>query len=276
MAKPILSIKNLSLNYGSKQVLKNINADFHKNRITALIGASGSGKSTLLWTLNRMHDLNDSVSITGLVNYEKENILDLNRDVTEIRSKIGMLFQNPTPFHKTIYDNIAYGLEIKGHKNRHKNWKNFFNPKGRRINIEDLEKSDDYIDKKVIQTLKNVYLWEEVKNRLFESATQFSGGQQQRLCIARALAIEPSIILLDEPCSSLDPLSTGKIEKLLLELKTKVTIVIVTHNLPQAKRIADYVIHMHEGEIVSHGEKNSLFTKAENPLTREYINGDFG
>jgi phosphate transport system ATP-binding protein len=244
-----ISIKDLSLKFGGKKILKNIHLDVPENKILALVGPSGCGKTSLLRCMNRMHDLHPKAKIKGTILLDEVNILGPRINVTEIRRKVGMVFQRPNPFPKSIEKNIAFGLEINGEKN---------------------------IAEKVESALRQSFLWEEVKNELTKSATQLSLGQQQRLCIARAIAIEPSVILMDEPCSSLDPHSTQKIEELMLELKKKFTIIVVTHNLQQAQRIADYTAFMYLGNLIEVATTHKIFSSAQYEITQKYVSGSFG
>jgi phosphate transport system ATP-binding protein len=241
--------KNLNLWYGEKQALKNINLGVFDNKITALIGPSGCGKSTYIRCLNRMNDLIAKVRIEGEVLYEGTNIYSKDVDVVEIRKRIGMVFQKPNPFPMSIYDNIAYGPRIHGAKN---------------------------IDEIVERSLKDAAIWEEVSDRMDVPAMGLSGGQQQRLCIARTLAMRPDVILFDEPCSALDPISTHKIESLMDGLKEKYTQIIVTHNMQQAARISDYTAYFLLGELVEVGETKRLFEMPEEKSTEDYITGRFG
>ncbi len=245
---------NLDFSYTDKKVLKAVTLPIYENRITALIGPSGCGKTTLLRCFNRMHDLYGSVSYQGEIKLYPDdlNILSNQIDPIEVRMKIGMVFQKPNPFPKSIYENIAYGLKVRGIKKK------------------------SYIDEKVEDSLKKAGLWNEVSDRLSTSATALSGGQQQRLCIARALATEPDILLLDEPTSALDPISTAHIEELVSELKQTVTIVMVTHNLHQAARTADYTAFMYLGEMIEFGESSQIFTNPQQQKTENYITGRFG
>lgn len=247
--KTKLSAENLNISFGTKQVLKNVNISFNENEITALIGPSGCGKSTLLRSFNRMHDLSSDAKIDGVLQLEDLNLYAKNVPVTEIRKRIGMVFQKANPFPKSIYENIAYGLKINN-----------------------LPHGKDVIEK----ALQEAYLWDEVKNDLKMPATRLSGGQQQRLCIARAVALRPEVILMDEPCSALDPVSTLKIEELIKHLKQKYTIVIVTHNMQQAQRIADKTVFMYLGEVKEEGATNDIFNHPKNEMTKNYINGHFG
>lgn len=247
-----ISINKLNLFYGEVQALKNVNIDIEEKTITALIGASGCGKSTFLKTLNRMNDLIPSVKITGNVYFDEKNIYDDGIDIVDLRKKIGMVFQKPTPFPMSIYDNVAYGLRIHGVKSKSK------------------------IDEIVEKSLKSSNLWEEVKDRLKQNAMTLSGGQQQRLCISRVLAVEPEVILMDEPTSALDPVSTLKIEDLLDELKEKYTIVIVTHNMQQAGRVSDKTAFFLNGDIIEYDTTENIFNKPKNKKTEDYITGRFG
>lgn len=243
---------NLNLYYGEKHALINIHLNIEEHAITAFIGPSGCGKSTYLKTLNRMNDYVKNVKITGEVTLDGENIYDSRVDTTVLRKKVGMVFQQPNPFPMSIYDNIAYGPRIHGIKNKKK------------------------LDEIVERSLKAAALYDEVADRLHTSALGLSGGQQQRLCIARCLAVEPEVILLDEPTSALDPISTLKIEELLMELKDKYTIAIVTHNMQQASRIADYTAFFLVGEMVEYGKTRDLFSLPKDKRTEDYITGRFG
>ena len=247
-----IEAKNLDLYYGEKHALKNVSLDIKTNKITAFIGPSGCGKSTFLKTLNRMNDYVKDIKITGSVVLDGEDIYDSRVDTTALRKKVGMVFQQPNPFPMSIYDNIAYGPRIHGIKNKKQ------------------------LDKIVKDSLEAAALYEEVKDRLHSSALGLSGGQQQRLCIARALAVEPDVILLDEPTSALDPISTLKIEELLMELKEKYTIAIVTHNMQQASRIADYTAFFLVGEMVEYGKTKDVFAMPKDKRTEDYITGRFG
>ncbi|MDK2947544.1 MAG: phosphate transport system ATP-binding protein [Methanolobus sp.] len=246
-----INVKNLNLWYGEKQALKNISLDVPEKSVTALIGPSGCGKSTFLRCLNRMNDLVKSCRIEGEVLVDDENIYEKNVDVVDLRKKVGMVFQKPNPFPMSIYDNIAYGPKIHGA------------PKSKHDGI-------------VHQALNDAALMEEVNDRLGEQALSLSGGQQQRLCIARTLAVKPEIILFDEPCSALDPISTSKIEDLILELKKDYTIVIVTHNMQQAARISDYTAFFLLGELIEFGKTKHLFENPQIKETEDYITGRFG
>lgn len=247
-----MSVKDLDLYYGQKQALKNINMDIHSNAITALIGPSGCGKSTFLKTLNRMNDLIDNVRITGQVTLDGEDIFDRNMDVTMLRKRVGMVFQQPNPFPMSVYDNIAYGPRVHGIKNKAK------------------------LDEIVEESLRGAAIWDEVKDTLKKSALRLSGGQQQRICIARALATKPEVILMDEPTSALDPISTTKIEDLMEELKRQYTVVVVTHNMQQAVRVSDYTAFFLVGDMVEYGETKELFTYPKDKRTEDYITGRFG
>jgi phosphate transport system ATP-binding protein len=247
-----ISTNNLNLYYGTNHALKDVNLNLFTNKITAFIGPSGCGKSTYLKTLNRMNDLVPSVRIEGEVLLDGENIYDPRVDTTLLRKKIGMVFQQPNPFPMSIYDNVAYGPRIHGIKNK--------------------SELDAFVEK----SLKGAALWDEVSDRLKKSALGLSGGQQQRLCIARALAVEPEILLMDEPTSALDPISTLKIEDLMDELKEKYTVAIVTHNMQQATRIADYTAFFLVGEVVEYASTTDLFTTPKDKRTEDYITGRFG
>ncbi len=247
-----ISSSNLNLYYGTNHALKDVNMELYTNKITAFIGPSGCGKSTFLKTLNRMNDLIPSVKIEGEVLLDGENIYDSRVDTTLLRKKIGMVFQQPNPFPMSIYDNVAYGPRIHGIKNKSE------------------------LDAIVEKSLKGAALWDEVSSRLKKSALGLSGGQQQRLCIARALAVEPEVLLMDEPTSALDPISTLKIEDLMDELKEKYTVAIVTHNMQQATRIADYTAFFLVGEVVEFASTTELFTVPKDKRTEDYITGRFG
>jgi len=252
MVKRQLHTEQLNLWFGNNHVLHDVNLSIEQKKITAMIGPSGCGKSTLLRTFNRMNDLIADTKVTGKVLLDGEDIYHPKADVTRIRSKVGMVFQKPNPFPKSIFNNVAYGLVVQG--------------KYSRMDIQD----------RVEKSLKAAWLWDEVKHRLHDSAMSLSGGQQQRLCIARALANDPEVILLDEPTSALDPQSTAKIEELCLELKNEVTILIVTHNIAQAGRISDYIAFMYLGELVEFGETNRVFTVPQDKRTEAYLTGVFG
>ena len=247
-----ISTSDLNLYYGNNHALKNINLDIYENQITAFIGPSGCGKSTYLKTLNRMNDLVPNVTINGKVLIDGEDIYDPKVDTTLLRKKVGMVFQQPNPFPMNIYDNIAYGPRIHGIKGKAE------------------------LDAIVEKSLRGAALWDEVKDRLKRSALGLSGGQQQRLCIARALAVEPEILLMDEPTSALDPISTLKIEDLMGELKKNYTVVIVTHNMQQATRIADYTAFFLVGEVVEYAPTTDLFSHPREKKTEDYITGRFG
>ena len=248
----IITAKDLCLWYGDNQALKNINISVPEKSITALIGPSGCGKSTFLKTLNRMNDLIPDVRITGEVRYDGRNIFDKDVDVNELRRDVGMVFQKPNPFPMSIYDNVAYGPRTHGIKNKVK------------------------LDEIVEQALCGAAIWDEVKDRLKKSALGLSGGQQQRLCIARALAVQPKVLLMDEPTSALDPISTSRIEELVLQLKEKYTIIIVTHNMQQAVRISDNTAFFLVGELVEFGGTEELFAQPTDKRTEDYITGRFG
>lgn len=248
----ILDIQDLCLWYGNTQALKNVSMEIPEKSITAFIGPSGCGKSTFLKTLNRMNDLIPGVKITGSVQYHGQDIYAPGVDATTLRKEIGMVFQKPNPFPMSIYDNIAYGPRTHGIKNR--------------------AKLDDLVER----SLRDAAIWDEVKDRLKKSALGLSGGQQQRLCIARALAVEPEVLLMDEPTSALDPISTAKIEELAMELKTRYTIVIVTHNMQQAVRISDHTAFFLLGELIEYGNTERLFAQPQEKRTEDYITGRFG
>ncbi|MDT8282441.1 MAG: phosphate ABC transporter ATP-binding protein PstB [Gammaproteobacteria bacterium] len=247
-----LDVKNLSLFYGETQALKNISFQMKKNRVTAFIGPSGCGKSTLLRCFNRMNDLVDSVRVEGEIILDDENIYAPGIDVTSLRQRVGMVFQKPNPFPMSIFENVAYGLRLQGVNKRR------------------------LLEEKVEWALKGGALWDEVKDRLDQSALGLSGGQQQRLVIARAIAIEPEILLLDEPASALDPISTLKIEELISELKTQYTILIVTHNMQQAARVSDETAFMYIGEMIEFGSTDRIFTNPSKKQTEDYITGRYG
>jgi phosphate transport system ATP-binding protein len=250
--KIIIKTKNLNLWYGEKQALLDINISIRSNKITALIGPSGCGKSTLIRCFNRMNDVIYNCKITGHVLFDDVDVYGPDADAVEVRKKIGMVFQKPNPFPKSIYENIAYGPRVHGITNK------------------------KTLDDTVEESLKNAALWDEVKNRLQESAMGLSGGQQQRLCIARALAINPEVILMDEPCSALDPIATAKIEDLINVLKKNYTVVIVTHNMQQAARVSDYAAYMYLGKLIEFGETKQIFENPKEELTENYITGRFG
>lgn len=246
----VFKIENVNLFYGEKQALKNINLDLYKNQVTAFIGPSGCGKSTLLRCLNRMNDLIEGCKVEGKILYENQNISYMN--TLELRTKVGMVFQNPNPFPMSIFDNIAYGPRCQGIKNR------------------------ETLKKIVAESLKKAALYDEVKDRLKDSALGLSGGQQQRLCIARCIAMEPDVILMDEPTSALDPIATLKIEELINELKKDYTIIIVTHNMQQATRVSDYTAFFMLGEVIECDKTIDLFSQPKNKKTEDYITGRFG
>jgi phosphate transport system ATP-binding protein len=247
-----IDIQNLSFYYGATKALKNVSLPLYDKKVTAFIGPSGCGKSTLLRVLNRIYELYPRQRAEGKVLLDGENILESNQDINLLRARIGMVFQKPTPFPMTIYDNIAYGIKL----------------------YERTRKS--VLDDRVEEALTRAALWNEVKGKLKESGLSLSGGQQQRLCIARTVATRPEVILLDEPCSALDPISTAKIEELIDELANEYTIVIVTHNMQQASRVSDYTAFMFLGELVEFGTTERLFTAPQNKRTEEYITGRFG
>ena len=247
-----LSVRNLNFYYGGFKALKNINLDIPERKVTAFIGPSGCGKSTLLRTFNRMFELYPEQRAEGEINIDGQNILTSKDDVTLIRAKVGMVFQKPTPFPMSIYDNIAFGVRL----------------------FETL--SRDEMDERVEWALKKAALWNETKDKLNQSGSGLSGGQQQRLCIARGIAVKPEIMLLDEPCSALDPISTGKIEELIHELKSDYTVAIVTHNMQQAARCSDYTAYMYLGDLVEFGVTSELFMSPKKRETEDYITGRFG
>lgn len=251
--KSKLSVKNLDFYYGDFKALKNINIEFPVNKVIALIGPSGCGKSTFLRCMNRMNDLIVGTVVDGSIQYDGNDIYDDDYDVVELRTKIGMVFQKPNPFPKSIYENIAYAPRIHG-----------------------LVKKGAEMDKMVEKALRKASLWEEVKDRLNDIATTLSGGQQQRLCIARAIAMEPDILLMDEPASSLDPIATKRIEDLIFELKKRYTIIIVTHSMQQAARVSDWTAFFYMGELVEQGNTEKIFTKPDNKQTENYVTGRFG
>jgi phosphate transport system ATP-binding protein len=246
-----LSAHNMNMYFGKKQILKNINIDFPKNQVTSLIGPSGCGKSTLLRSFNRMHDLSPDARIEGSVKLDNADIYDKKASVTEIRKRIGMVFQKPNPLPKSIYENLSYALRIHSF-------------------------SKDEIPLLIEKALKESYLWEEVKDELKKPAVKLSGGQQQRLCIARTVVLRPEVILMDEPCSALDPISTNKIEALIMSLKKDFTIVIVTHNMQQAQRISDKVAFMYLGELIEFDTAENVFKNPKEELTKNYVSGHFG
>jgi len=247
-----LKAENINFWYGKQQALKDINIDIHENQVTAFIGPSGCGKSTFIRLFNRMNELIPKTRHQGRILMDGQNIFDPQVDVVEIRRRVGMVFQKPNPFPKSIFENLAYGLKINGWRNKHK------------------------IEERVVESYKKAALWDEIKDRMHESALGISGGQQQRLCIARCLAVEPDVILFDEPCASLDPISTKKIEELIEELKKNYTIVIVTHNMQQAARISQYTAMMYLGELMEFAPTDQLFTVPKNKVTEDYLTGKFG
>jgi phosphate transport system ATP-binding protein len=249
---PILSVADLNLHYGSAHALKDVNLDMHRNQVTAFIGPSGCGKSTLLRCFNRMNDLVESCRIDGSIRFNGNEVNGHSTDVISLRRNIGMVFQQSNPFPKSIYENIVYGLRIAG--------------------VNDKATLDEAVER----SLKSAAIWNEVKDRLNDSALGLSGGQAQRICIARAIAVNPEVILMDEPCSALDPISTLKIEELIEELKSKYTIVIVTHNMQQAARVSDVTAFFYLGELIEVGGTRKIFTNPEKKQTEDYITGRFG
>ena len=245
-------IRNFSVYYGNKVGIRNVNLEIYRNKFTAIIGPSGCGKSTLLRSLNRLIELVDGVRIEGEVIFDGKNIYDDDVDAVELRRRIGMVFQHPNPFPKSIFDNVAYGPRVHG--------------------IKDKERLKEIVE----ESLKKAALWDEVKDRLNDSALGLSGGQQQRLCIARAIATNPEVILFDEPTSALDPIAAAKIEELMVELKKNYTVVVVTHNIQQAARISDYVAFFWMGELVEYGKTAKVFEKPEKELTEKYLTGRVG
>ncbi len=252
MIESKIRTRGLNLWFGRKQVLENIDLDILANSVTAIMGPSGCGKSTLIRVLNRMNDIILGCRITGSVLLDDENIYSPSTDVVKLRTRVGMVFQKPNPFPKSVYDNVAFGPRIQ-----------------RRISKEEL-------DAIVEDSLKGAALWDEVKDRLNDSALELSGGQQQRLCIARALAVKPEVILMDEPCSALDPSATAKIEQLMTELKKKYTVVIVTHNMQQAARVSDHTAFLYVGKLIEYDLTDNIFENPKNKLTENYITGRFG
>ena len=249
---PIVVVDNLNLKYGEKPALLGVSLKIPKHKATAFIGPSGCGKSTLLRCFNRLNDLIDSCSVTGDILINGDNITGSTVDITDLRKRVGMVFQKSNPFPKSIYENVAYGARIAGITKK------------------------DVLDEIVEKSLKSAALWDEVNDRLEESALGMSGGQQQRLCIARAIAVEPDILLMDEPCSALDPIATGKIEDLITELKQNYTIVIVTHNMQQASRVSDYTAFMYLGEIIEYDQTEKIFLNPSIKQTEDYVSGKFG
>lgn len=252
MKKAVLAIKNVNFYYGINQVLFDLNMQIMPKEVTAFIGPSGCGKSTFLRCINRMNDLIDETKIEGEINYHGQNICGKKIDTIELRKKIGMVFQKSNPFPKSIFENVVYGLRISGEKNKNR--------------LQEIAE----------KSLLGAGLWDEVKNRLHDSAMGLSGGQMQRLCIARTIAIEPEMILMDEPCSALDPRSSAKIEELIYYLKKKYTIIIVTHNMQQASRVSRRTAFFYEGKLIEFGKTKSVFTKPKNKQTENYITGRFG
>ncbi len=250
--KPRVTVKDLNFFYGKYRALKDINLDIAEKKVTAFIGPSGCGKSTLLRTFNRMYQLYPQQTATGSIMLDGDNILDKHQDLNKLRAKVGMVFQKPTPFPMSIYDNIAFGVKL----------------------YQNLSKND--MDERVEWALKKAALWGEVKDKLKQSGMGLSGGQQQRLCIARAIAVKPEVLLLDEPTSALDPISTAHIEKLIDELKEDFTIVIVTHNMQQAARVSDYTAYMYLGDLIEFGDTSTVFTNPKRKETEDYITGRFG
>ena len=252
VADPILEIEHLHLYYGSKEALRDISLSLPRQRVTAFIGPSGCGKSTLLRCFNRMNDLIEGLRTIGIIKLDGEDINTPDVDVIQLRRRVGMVFQKYNPFPKSIYENVIYGLRIAGVRNR------------------------TVLDETVEKSLRAAALWEEVKDRLRESALRLSGGQMQRLCIARAIAVNPEIILMDEPCSALDPIASSRIEDLIGELKRNYTVIIVTHNMQQAARVSDYTAFLYLGELIEFDETNKMFTTPTKQQTQDYITGRFG
>lgn len=249
---PLVEVEDLSLFYGAKQALRDINMNIPRTQVTAFIGPSGCGKSTMLRCFNRLNDLIDDCRIEGEISINGKSIFDSDVDITDLRKRVGMVFQKSNPFPKSIYENVAYGARIAGIKKK--------------------SVLDDIVEK----NLKRAALWDEVNDRLGDSAMSLSGGQQQRLCIARAIAVEPDVLLMDEPCSALDPVATAKIEDLITELKSKFTIVIVTHNMQQAARVSDYTAFMYIGDIVEFDTTEKIFLNPAKKHTEDYVSGKFG
>lgn len=252
IADPVVEVENLNLKYGDKPALHNIYLEIPKNQATAFIGPSGCGKSTLLRCFNRLNDLIDSCTVTGEIRINGNDIYESTVDITDLRKRVGMVFQKSNPFPKSIYENVAYGARIAGISNK------------------------SQLDEIVERSINSAALWDEVKDRLDESALGMSGGQQQRLCIARAIAVEPEILLMDEPCSALDPIATGKIEDLITQLKENYTMVIVTHNMQQASRVSDYTAFMYLGEIIEYARTEKIFLNPAKKQTEDYVSGKFG
>jgi phosphate transport system ATP-binding protein len=251
-ANPKLKVSNLDFYYGQYQAIKKVTLDIPANKVTAFIGPSGCGKSTLLRTFNRLYELYPDQRAEGEIRLDGENILDKKQDITLLRAKVGMVFQKPTPFPMSIYDNISFGVRL----------------------YEELSRGE--MDERIEWALTKAALWKEVKDKLSQSGTSLSGGQQQRLCIARGIAIKPEVLLLDEPCSALDPISTAHIEELVNELKADYTVVIVTHNMQQAARVSDYTAYMYLGELIEFGATDNIFIKPRRKETEDYITGRFG
>jgi len=249
---PIIEVENLQFFYGDSRAIHGVDITFPEKQVTALIGPSGCGKSTLLRCFNRMNDLIDISRVEGKVLLNGQDIYDRNTDVIELRRQVGMVFQKPNPFPKSIYENVIYGLRIAG------------------------EKDKNLLDERVETCLKGAALWDEVKDRLQDSALGLSGGQMQRLCIARAISVNPKVILMDEPCSALDPKSTARVEELIGELRKDFTIIIVTHNMQQAARVSDLTAFLFEGNLIEYGQTDQLFVKPQNKQTEDYITGRFG
>ena len=247
-----INVENLNTYFGDSHILKDINLKIAENTVTALIGPSGCGKSTFLRSINRMNDLIHSFKLDGTISLDGEDVYSQKRDVVDLRRKVGMVFQKPNPFPKSIFENVAYGLRIHGNDD------------------------EDYIEQRVEESLKSAAIWDEVKDKLDQSAMGLSGGQQQRLCIARTIANNPEVILMDEPCSALDPISTLKIEDLIHELKTDYTIIIVTHNMQQASRVSDFTSFFLNGELIESEKTEKLFVSPKEKKTEEYITGRFG
>ena len=252
IARTKIAIKDLNFYYGKFKALKDINLEIPERRVTAFIGPSGCGKSTLLRVLNRMFELYPEQRAEGQILLDGEDLLNSKEDVALLRAKVGMVFQKPTPFPMSIFDNVAFGVKL----------------------FENLDPSD--LEERVEWALRKSALWVEVKDKLHQSGSSLSGGQQQRLCIARGIAIKPEVLLLDEPCSALDPISTAKVEELIVELKTDYTVVIVTHNMQQAARCSDYTAYMYLGDLIEFGETEQMFFKPKRKETEDYITGRFG